>query len=54
ELIDEQYLIRRQQKTENQTIRLCATPSQPSTCPVQAYRLYATHRPPQCNTPQSP
>ncbi|CAF3413083.1 unnamed protein product [Rotaria socialis] len=54
ELIDEQYLICRQQKTENQTIRLYATSSQPSTCPVQAYRLYATHRPPQCNTPQSP
>ncbi|CAF2431495.1 unnamed protein product [Rotaria sp. Silwood2] len=54
ELIDEQYLVRRQQKPENQTIRLYATPSQPSTCPVQAYRLYATHRPPQCNTPQSP
>jgi hypothetical protein len=34
--------------------RLCATPHQPSTCPVQAYLLYATHRPPQCNTPQSP
>jgi hypothetical protein len=34
--------------------RLYATPSHPSTCPVQAYRLYATHRPPQCNTPQSP
>ncbi|CAF0800098.1 unnamed protein product [Rotaria sordida] len=54
ELVDEQYLMRRQQKQENQTIRLYATPSQLSTCPVQAYRLYATHRPPQCNTPQSP
>jgi len=34
--------------------RLYATPHHSSTCPVQAYRLYATHRPPQCNTPQSP
>ncbi|CAF3714871.1 unnamed protein product [Adineta steineri] len=54
ELIDDQYLVYQHQKTENQTIRLYATPNQPSTCPVQAYRLYAIHRPPQCNTPQSP
>ncbi|UJR37921.1 hypothetical protein I4U23_030607 [Adineta vaga] len=53
-LIDEQYLVYHQQKPENQTIRLYATPSQLSTCPLQAYRLYATHRPPQCNSPQSP
>jgi hypothetical protein len=33
--------------------RLYATPHELSTCPIQAYRLYATHRPPQCNTPQS-
>ena len=36
------------------SFRLYATPNQLSTCPVQAYRLYATHRPPQCNTPESP
>ncbi|CAF3983214.1 unnamed protein product [Rotaria sp. Silwood2] len=53
-LIDEQYLICHQHKLENQTVRLYATPHNISTCPVQAYRLYATHRPPQCNTPQSP
>ncbi|CAF1352590.1 unnamed protein product [Rotaria sordida] len=53
-LIDEQYLICHQHKIENQTVRLYATPHNILTCPVQAYRLYATHRPPQCNTPQSP
>ncbi|UJR08319.1 hypothetical protein I4U23_012590 [Adineta vaga] len=53
-LIDEQYLICQQDKIENPTFRLYATPHQLSKCPVQAYRLYATHRPPQCNTPQSP
>ncbi|CAF1298236.1 unnamed protein product [Rotaria magnacalcarata] len=53
-LVDEQYLICHQHKIENQTVRLYATPHHISACPVQAYRLYATHRPPQCNTPQSP
>ncbi|CAF1207059.1 unnamed protein product [Adineta steineri] len=53
-LIDEQYLICNQQKIENQSFKLYATPHHSSTCPIQAYRLYATHRPPQCNTPQSP
>ncbi|CAF1060666.1 unnamed protein product [Adineta ricciae] len=53
-LVDEQYLVCQQQRPESQTTRLYATPSQPSTCPVQAYRLYATHRPPQCNTSRSP
>ncbi|CAF0962189.1 unnamed protein product [Adineta ricciae] len=53
-LVEEQYLIYQQDKIENPSFRLYATPHQLSTCPVQAYRLYATHRPPQCNTPQSP
>ncbi|CAF1338148.1 unnamed protein product [Didymodactylos carnosus] len=34
--------------------RAYANPADLSICPVQAYKLYASHRPQQSNTPQSP